>query len=251
MTALIGSGLEHSKGCLAPSPSSNTIVRGLVCPTLHVTACDQRTGDTLRLEYLPDSLAEVAAQLLEPAATREAVFAAALEAVEATRAHEDLEYPLPAQLVNWRIPDGPMHRLLRWTHPRVLLPALELLRERLDTTRLGPLEVEQDSWVVLVDFDAAFSPPRPSVRHYFWHLASVLRPADGAASEGAPDAPVAVGTVRFLTELSLVFSAGSVEDISASAVKIIDYDFDGALDRELRARSLPRPRPCPRPRPRP
>ena len=40
--------------------------------------------------------------------------------------------------------------------------------------------------------------------------------------------------MRFLVELSLVFSPGSVEDIVASDVKIIDFDFDGNPDRASR-----------------
>lgn len=234
VSALIAAGLELHKAGLISAPSASSVVRGMLCPRVHVTACDQTSGEPLRLEYLPDALAEAAAQLGEPPSVREALFAGALQAVESD---DEPEIPLPAMLREWRVPESQVHLLLRWTHPKVLLPALELLRERVDMDRLCGVQVQPDGWVALIDFDASYTPPRASIHHYLWHVASAAKPIEGAT----PVAPSLVGggmssgTVRFLVELSLVFSPGSVEDIGSSNVKIIDFDFDeGGADRAAR-----------------
>ena len=158
----------------------------MVCPKLCVTATDATSGKALRLEYLPDALSELASQLHEPENVRDALFAGALAAIDG---EGEIEMPLPALLREWRVPgaegtaadvDGPVHQLARWLHPRILQPAIEELRERIDLGRLGAIEVERDSWLCSVDFDSAHSPPQLSVRHCLWHAASLAPPSEAA-----------------------------------------------------------------------
>ena len=80
----------------------------------------------------------------------------------------------PALLREWGCDShGPLSKLLRWTHPRVVQPALDLVRDRIDLSHLPRLGVEQETWRALLDFDSSESPPRLSLRHLIWHTADV------------------------------------------------------------------------------
>lgn len=169
-----------------------------------------------------------------------------------------------------------MSQLLRWTHPRVLQPALSALKEHLDGGRLAglaTLELE-NSWACHIDFNRAHpietTPPAISIKHTFWHTCSLTRwtepVADGGGAGGsakdshrgslapsarggvAPSAatapaatPLAGGgasaaqpTLRFQVELSLTFTAGSVEELASSDVRVVDLQFEGVSERAMR-----------------
>jgi len=112
-------------------------------------------------------------------------------------------------------------------------PALDLVRDRIDLSHLPRLGVEQETWRALLDFDSSESPPRLSLRHLIWHTADVAitppRTSPNSSPDGAsgPANAPATATVRFLVELTLIFSPGSVEEVEASDVSIVEFDFEG------------------------
>ena len=91
VAALLGATLEAHNQKLPSAPSASSVVGGLVAPrSVQLTASDRATGEPLRVEFLPDALAEAATQLGEPDSVAEAVWSGAAAALES---NDELEEP--------------------------------------------------------------------------------------------------------------------------------------------------------------
>ena len=268
-SSLIGAALEAGRGKLPASPSAGTVVRGLVAPSLQLSAVDRISGERLRIDYLPDALSEAASQLGEAVHVREAVWAGAASVLESGG---EIDQVLPALLAEWlaegRSVDtaaatvdtsdligttatstaaggsagstsaGPLSELLRWAHPRLLQPALGALKLHLDGGKLSGLhEVDRQSWATAIDFDATEPPYVITMRHALWHTCNLTSAGAGAGGAGStaderPD--VTSPKLRFQTELSLVFAPGSVSEVTHSDMKVVDFEFEGNFDRGVK-----------------
>ena len=92
--AVIKASLDATGGKLRPTHSSGTVIRGMLCPSLHLSALDHTTGEAVEIDYLPDVLSNAAAQLGESTAFKEKLVAAALGAV--SEGDGSLDMPLCA-----------------------------------------------------------------------------------------------------------------------------------------------------------
>lgn len=100
-------------------------------------------------------------------------------------------------------------------------------RHRLPRASQGLDETERDSWEAHIDFDRSVTPHRITIHHTLWHAVNLSATAAQAADSAA-------NRLRFQTELLLVFAPGSVSELTRSDLKIVDYDFEGSLDRPAR-----------------